>query len=189
MQDALNSTPSLRPGFSAGLTAHQLAELRAMGANGNADISAHRKAVIDLYSLPVARAPRDSTRVVRDRRYGPHARQILDVCETAGAQARPAVLFIHGGAFTHGNKSMNGDVDDSVPVAFVNYENRHLDNYGLEFAQCLTACRGKAPRVIQCRSHNHTSIVAHCNSGDDDLGEAILARDCGIEACRPMAPR
>jgi len=328
MQDALNGTldcplPAGR-GFGAGLTVRQIAELRELGANWNADISAHRKAVIDLYSPLVARAPKDGIHVVRDQRYGPHARQILDVFEPAGAHMRPVVVFIHGGAFTRGSKSMNGDVYDNVlfwfarqgfvgvnmeyrlateapfpagaqdiaeaarwvgehiaghggdpariviighsaggchlgsylldpesgvepspavraaifisarlrldvrpdnpnaanvaacfgndpavlaarsplvhaercrwpvMIAFADYENRHLDNYGLEFAQRIAACRGKAPRVVQCRDHNHTSIVAHFNSGDDNLGNAIrtfLAEDCAIEPGRRVPPQ
>lgn len=304
-------------GFGTGLTAHQLAELQALGESWNADISAHRKAVLDLFAPLVARGAREGIRVIKNIRYGPHARHILDVFEPAGAHARPVFLFVHGGAFTRGNKSMNGEIYDNVlfwfarrgfvgvnmeyrlapealypsgpqdvaaavqwisehtaeyggdptriiiighsaggchlgsylldpeagvapahavraaifisarlrldvrpdnpnaanvaacfgenpvtlsacsplmhadrcywpvMIAFAEYENRHLDRYGLEFAQRLAECRGKVPRVIQCRGHNHTSIVAHFNSGDDDLGNAILAflaQDCGIGA-------
>lgn len=317
--------PPIEPRFGAGLTAPQLAELHAMGRDWNADISAHRKAVIDLYSPLVARAPKDGIHLIKDRSYGPHARQILDVFTPSSANARPVVLFIHGGAFTRGNKSMNGDVYDNVlfwfarrgfvgvnmeyrlapeapfpagaqdvaaavqwigehiaehggdptrivivghsaggchlgsylldpesgvepspgvraavfisarlrldtradnpnaanvvayfgsdpatlaarsplvhaercrwptMIAIAEYENRHLDTYGLEFAHRLAACKDKAPSVVQCRGHNHTSITAHFDTGDDDLGNAILAflaQDCGIEAGqRPAAQR
>ena len=33
---------------------------------------------------------------------------------------------------------------------------------------------GRAPRFVQVRDHNHTSIVAHLDTGDDSLGREIL---------------
>jgi len=62
-----------------------------------------------------------------------------------------------------------------VFVAVAEHENRHLDSYGLEFAARLTTTCGRAPRVVQMHGHNHSSIVAHFNSGEDELGREILA--------------
>jgi acetyl esterase len=327
MQDHIVCTPkaccaSSGRGFGTGLTAHQIAELRRMGEDWNSDISGHRKAVIELFSPLVAKGPKNGTRVLREIRYGPHSRHLLDIFAPADARARPTILFIHGGAFTRGSKSVNGEIYDNVlfwfaqrgfigvnveyrlapdspfpagpqdvaaaidwatgniaqyggdrnrlitighsaggchlasylldpaldidpspairaavlisarlrldlradnpnaenvaacfgkgadtlaarsplvyahrcrwpvMIAFAQFENRHLDSYGLEFAQRLSESKGKAPRVIQCPGHNHTSIVAHFNSGDDDLGNAILAflvQDCGIAPGHPVS--
>jgi len=65
----------------------------------------------------------------------------------------------------------------AVPVmlAFAEHDNPLLDVYALEFAHRVAASGGRAPRVIQCAGHNHMSIMAHFDSGDDTLGREILA--------------
>ena len=44
-----------------------------------------------------------------------------------------------------------------------------------EFAARLASASGKAPRLVQIQGHNHSSIIAHFNSGEDWLGRQILA--------------
>jgi acetyl esterase/lipase len=63
-----------------------------------------------------------------------------------------------------------------LPVFIVTaeFENPLLDVYGLEMAHQLSLARGKAPRYRQMRGHNHMSVVAHFNSGEDALGREIL---------------
>jgi acetyl esterase len=61
-----------------------------------------------------------------------------------------------------------------VMVAFSEYENPLLDVYALEFARRIAQHLGHAPRVVQCAGHNHMSIMAHFDSGDDTLGREIL---------------
>ncbi|MDR3100317.1 MAG: alpha/beta hydrolase [Paraburkholderia sp.] len=91
-----------------------------LGPRWNDDIVGHRKAVIDCYTPILAAAPK-AARVERDLAYGPHPRHVLDVFEPAGARAdamagalRDAVLFVHGGAFVRGSKSVNGEIYDNV---------------------------------------------------------------------------
>lgn len=55
-----------------------------------------------LHALP----PYSGITVTRDHRYGPHARHRLDVFRAEGATARPVLLFVHGGGFTGGDKSI-----------------------------------------------------------------------------------
>lgn len=62
-----------------------------------------------------------------------------------------------------------------VLVAAAEFENPLLDVYALEFAHRLAAARGRAPRYLQMKGHNHMSIVAHFNTGEETLGRAILA--------------
>lgn len=64
----------------------------------------------------------------------------------------------------------------SVPtfVVTAEFENPLLDIYGLEFAQRLGQARGRAPRFLQMRGHNHMSVMAHFNSGEELLGREIL---------------
>ena len=59
-------------------------------------------------------------------------------------------------------------------VVIAEYDNPLLDLYGLEFAWRLAQSRGHAPRFLQMPNHNHMSIMAHFNSGEEILGRQIL---------------
>jgi acetyl esterase/lipase len=65
----------------------------------------------------------------------------------------------------------------STPLMVVTaqFENPLLDQYGLEFASRVSRFTGHTPRFMQMRGHNHTSITAHFNSGENLLGREILA--------------
>ena len=65
-------------------------------------------------------------------------------------------------------------------IAIAEFENPHLDLYGAEFFQRASAARARKPRFVQMRKHNHTSMIAHFNSGEDYLGREILAFFDGI---------
>ena len=70
-----------------------------------------------------------------------------------------------------------------VFIAIAEHENRFLDVYGAEFHFRLAEARGRAARFLQLPRHNHTSIVAHVNTGEDILGSAIrafAAAECAI---------
>ncbi|TDV11663.1 alpha/beta hydrolase [Paraburkholderia caballeronis] len=106
--------------------------LLELGPRWNDDIVGHRKIVIDCYTPLVAAAPRNEAGVRRDLAYGASPRQTLDLFEPAdgvadaadaGARAdglRDAVLFVHGGAFVRGSKSVNGEIYDNVCHWFAN---------------------------------------------------------------------
>ena len=67
--------------------------------------------------------------------------------------------------------------ESNVPllIAVAQYENPHLDDYGLAFCQRAQASSRTAPtRFVRMARHNHTSIVAHFNSGEEKLGREIL---------------
>lgn len=61
-----------------------------------------------------------------------------------------------------------------VMLAVAAYENPLLDVYGLEFAARIAGRDGRAPRFVQCAGHNHMSIVAHFDTGEESLGPEIL---------------
>jgi acetyl esterase len=59
-------------------------------------------------------------------------------------------------------------------IAIAEYENPYLDQYGAEFFERACPARSAKPRFVQMKKHNHTSIVAHFNSGEDYLGREIV---------------
>jgi acetyl esterase/lipase len=65
-------------------------------------------------------------------------------------------------------------VDIPLFVAIAEFENPHLDEYGREFAEKVRVATGRAARFRQLDKHNHTSIVAHFDSGEESLGRDIL---------------
>jgi acetyl esterase len=62
-----------------------------------------------------------------------------------------------------------------VMIAIAEFDNPLLDAYGLEFAHRLAVAHGRAPRFVQCRGHNHMSMMAQFDSGEETLGREILA--------------
>jgi len=282
--------------------------LEEIGPKWASDINKHRDLVIAHYTPKVRHAADDGVAIARDLAYGAAPRQTLDVHFDASwrPNTRDVVVFLHGGAFVRGKKSVNGQVYDNVAhwfarrgivgvnveyrlapaaaypagaqdalhafrwvqdniaryggradriflmghsaggchvasaifdpaceriadqalagailvsarlradtlpdnpnaegvrayfgadpslyearspishvhtsnvallVAVAQYENPHLDTYGEAFyrrAQALP--RTALTRFVRLERHNHTSIVAHFNSGEDTLGQAI----------------
>lgn len=64
--------------------------------------------------------------------------------------------------------------DIALFVVTAEFENPLLDVYGLEFAYRASLARKRSPRYLQMAGHNHMSIVAHFNSGEETLGRHIL---------------
>jgi len=62
--------------------------------------------------------PREGVTVRRDLPYGTHPRQRLDLFLPAGTQGAPVLLFVHGGAFVRGDKTVNEGMYDNVLVWF-----------------------------------------------------------------------
>jgi hypothetical protein len=64
--------------------------------------------------------------------------------------------------------------DLPVFIAIAEYENPYLDVYGAEFFYRVARARNRAPRFLRLARHNHTSMVAHFNAGEEQLGREIL---------------
>src|SRR5690606_2884821 len=58
-------------------------------------------------------------------------------------------------------------------IAAAQYENPLLDVYSAELFYRMTELN-KPVRFVQMLNHNHSSIVAHFNTGEEILGRAIL---------------
>lgn len=266
----------------------------------------HVKMMVEAFTPVLARAPKGDAARRTDIAYGPHPRQVLDIYTPRGATRAPVLMFVHGGAFTDGEKdrtpefyanvcwyfsrhgvigvnveyrlapeaqypevardiaaavqwvrancaSIGGDparivlmghsagaahaglyaydarlhppggpglaglvvvsgrvradnrpdnpnakkveayfgpdtarMEDGSPVnhvgassvptmiAYAEFENPRLDIYCLELAWRYAEAKGKGPRVLRLMGHNHTSIVAHMNTAEDELGRSIL---------------
>lgn len=84
-------------------------------------IERHRDRVMAAYTPLLQQAPRDGLVATRDIAYGSHPRQVLDVhtrTDRAAGALADVLVFIHGGAFVRGAKSVNGLIYDNVPVWF-----------------------------------------------------------------------
>lgn len=276
-----------------------------IGPHWHEDIRKYSDMVKDAYAPLLAAAPKADATVTRDVAYGKHARQVLDLYAPTAASNAPVVVFVHGGAFVRGDKSMPSGLYDNVlewfarqgfvgvnleyrlapeavfpaavddvaaglqwvadniashggdprrvllighsaggthaasyvfdpqlghagkhvkalvlisarltadvlaenpnaahvktyfgddgelhavrapmayaacsdmPTFIVNaqYENPLLDLYGLEFAHRIAVARRRAPRYLSMVGHNHMSIVAHFNTGEEVLGREII---------------
>jgi acetyl esterase/lipase len=94
---------SVAPGERGGMPLDIAAEIRAIGAR----IEAQRTA--EIYAPLQPKEPYSGVAVVRDLRYGPAERNVLDVFAPAPAgEAMPVVVFVHGGGFARGAKSTPG---------------------------------------------------------------------------------
>lgn len=64
---------------------------------------------------------------------------------------------------------------DSPPtfVAFAEYENPLIDLYCLELARAIARATRRAPAIMRLARHNHTSIITHLNTMEDELGAGI----------------
>ena len=71
-------------------------------------------------------------------------------------------------------------IDVPLMVVVAEYENPYLDAYGAAFFERIAQARqrtgrpAQAPRFVQMLRHNHTSVVAHFDSGETLLGNAML---------------
>ncbi len=88
-----------------------------LGPVWGTDLRRHSDLVKQAYRPLLEAAAAGSDIVVRrDQRYGPHARQVLDVFMPAAVQGRPraVVVFMHGGAFVRGDRSSEHGIYDNV---------------------------------------------------------------------------
>ncbi len=98
----------------ANLSPADRARMLAIGPVWGSAIQKHRDVVLDIYTPLLAKGPKDGIRVTRNLAYGAHKRQVLDVFRPEGRSGLPVAVFVHGGAFIRGDKSVNGEIYDNV---------------------------------------------------------------------------
>jgi acetyl esterase len=111
-----------------------MAEIGPRWASGPATTGATRVSgnvalMVEQFSAVLAHAPQGDLRIERDIAYGEHARQRLDVYApqpdamaqaraATGANSTPVLIFVHGGAFTDGEKDRTAQIYSNVPRWF-----------------------------------------------------------------------
>jgi acetyl esterase/lipase len=108
--------------MSAAIPASLRSLMAEIGPRWGADTSGNVRRVIDEFSLVLAHAPKLGAIVARDIAYGPHPRQAFDLyTPEAPGQGRPALIFVHGGAFTDGNRNRTNEIYSNVGWYFARH--------------------------------------------------------------------
>ena len=92
-----------------------------VGPKWATNVPGHVKQMIEAFSAVLARCPKEGVNVKRDLPYGAHKRQVLDVYAPANAKDAPVVVFVHGGAFTDGEKDRSPEVYGNVLIWFARH--------------------------------------------------------------------
>lgn len=91
--------------------------LAEVGPRWHEDIRRYNEVVREAYAPLLAQAPEDGVQMLRGQAYGTHERQALDLFlppPTAGRAPAPVVVFVHGGAYVRGERSLPGGMYDNV---------------------------------------------------------------------------
>jgi acetyl esterase/lipase len=86
-----------------------------VGPRWRDDVPGHVRMMVEQFSSILRDADKSGTKVTRDIAYGEHPRQQLDVFLPSGAEApKPAVVFVHGGAFVDGSRNRSDEIYANV---------------------------------------------------------------------------
>ncbi len=107
----MNDTGKSLPAIPADLWAL----MATVGPRWGENVPMHVQLMIDRFSQVLRAGPEHSLPVRYDITYGTHERQMLDVYLPAPrASAKPAVVFVHGGAFLDGNRNRSDQIYSNV---------------------------------------------------------------------------
>lgn len=96
--------------------------LAVLGPRWGTDVPGHVRQVVEAFSEVLKAAPREGVEVRRNVAYGSHERQQFDVFSPErGAGKRPALLFVHGGAFVSGNRNRTDEIYSNVLYYFARH--------------------------------------------------------------------
>lgn len=86
-----------------------------VGPRWGSNPSGHVKLMVDQFTEVLKHAPKDGVTVRRGIAYGEHPRQNFDVFTPDGvARPKPALVFVHGGAFLDGNPNRTEEIYSNV---------------------------------------------------------------------------
>jgi acetyl esterase/lipase len=98
------------------------ARMAEIGPRWKENTGGNVKLMVEEFTRLHKKAPKDGVRVKKDVAYGAHARQKFDLfTPAAGGRGRPAVVFVHGGAFVEGDRNRTDEIYSNV----TNYFARH----------------------------------------------------------------
>lgn len=90
-----------------------------IGPRWGRDVPRHVKLMAEEFTAVLRKAPKDGVEVRRDISYGPHPRQALDLFSPVGRTgSRPALVFVHGGAFVEGSRNRTDEIYANVLYYF-----------------------------------------------------------------------
>ena len=92
-----------------------------VGPKWATNVPGHVKLMVESFSAVLATCPKDGISVQREVSYGAHDRQVLDVYSPANPRGAPVVVFVHGGAFTDGEKDRSPEVYSNVSIWFARH--------------------------------------------------------------------
>jgi acetyl esterase len=94
-----------------------------VGPKWGTNPAGHVKLMVEQFTEVLKLAPKDGVTVRRGIAYGPHPRQYFDLfTPDGGAQARPAVVFVHGGAFLDGHPNRTEEIYSNVLHYFARHD-------------------------------------------------------------------
>lgn len=80
--------------------------------------SVHVRMMADAFTPLLARAPKQGVERQNDVPYGEHPRQVVDIFRPQKSRKAPVLLFIHGGAFTDGDKNRTPEFYSNICYYF-----------------------------------------------------------------------
>jgi acetyl esterase len=93
-----------------------------IGPRWSESVTANVKLMVEEFSKVLRQAPPPAgIEVRRDISYGTHDRQVLDLFVPDGRAARPALVFVHGGAFVEGHRNRTPEIYANVPTWFAQH--------------------------------------------------------------------
>ena len=92
-----------------------------VGPKWATNVPGHVMQTINAFSEVLARCPKEGVAVRRDVPYGTHQRQVLDIYSPEKPDNAPVVVFVHGGAFTDGEKDRTAEVYGNVTTWFARH--------------------------------------------------------------------
>lgn len=122
-----------------------------IGPRWRDDISGHIRAMLEGFSAVLKDAPKEGVEVRRCIRYGDDPRQEYDLFLPAGSERdRPAVLFVHGGAFTEGHRNRTDEVYANVLYFLARHGVAGVNiNYRLAPQACFPEATRDIAAVVQ----------------------------------------
>ena len=94
------------------------ARLAEINPTWGKDILGNVEKTLALYTPILAAAPKAGVTIERDLAYGPDARHRLDLHKPEGRTGVPVVVYLHGGAYVRGSRSVNAEVYGNVATYF-----------------------------------------------------------------------